>query len=140
MNRTYKTKFGKVVIQEFNHDDDYIGYIGYLVNKHAEEIDGTGRTLRYAHLKNASYKEAKKQRKYLVNKIIDMMKTKKKSVTFSGVCNVNLVPMKEYTTKTQRCLEWDIFGQFAKDNGLISPMEYKDILEEQRLELIWGGK
>ena len=140
MNHTYKTKFGKVVIHKFDHDDGYIGYIGYLINKQAEEIDGTGRTLRYAHLKDASHKEAKKQRMYLVKKVIDMVNTKKKSVTFSGVCGVNLVPMKEHLTKAQRCLEWDAFGQFAKDNGLISPMEYKDILEERHLELLWGGK
>ena len=138
MNHIYKTKFGKVVIQEFTHDDGYIGYIAYLVDKQGEEIDGKGRILRYAHLQNAPYKEAKKQRTYLVNKVIDMVKTKKKSVTFSGVCNVNIVPMKEYMTKAQRCLEWDRFGKYAKESGLIAPMEYKDILEEKRLELIWG--
>lgn len=156
-----------VVVATIKHINSDIGYVACLLDKDNKNIEGTMRTKKHAHQSNVSAEVARSHRLQLVQVIISIMEAmetkaavaqekkvefsedvkvftvprqEKKRVAFSNKEKIFIVPRKEWTSKSQCLKEWAECGVCLRQKGLCNPITPEDMLEESRLEKIWGDR
>lgn len=163
--RGYPTSIGMVAVATIHHSNGDIGYVACLLDKDEKDIPGTMHVFKHAHNSNVSVSVARFHRLQMVQmieakmaaleaskvkqkkveflndvKLITVPRQEPKSVAFSEDVKTFIVPRKEWSSKSERFKEWEESGACLRQQGMCNPITPDDILEESRLERIWGRR